>query len=56
MQSKASKEFILAARLHRCKAGLDTAPIPRTPGSVMDEDESMGTLLARFDETSPFYS
>ncbi|CAE7256176.1 AGM1 [Symbiodinium natans] len=29
---------------------------PRTPGSVMDEDESMGTLLARFDETTPFYS
>ncbi|CAE7255946.1 RE2 [Symbiodinium natans] len=29
---------------------------PRTPGSVMDEDESMGPLLARFDETTPFYS
>ncbi|CAE7249187.1 RE2 [Symbiodinium natans] len=29
---------------------------PRTPGSVMDEDESMGTLLARIDETTPFYS
>ena len=28
-QSKASKKFILAARLHRCKACMDTAPIPR---------------------------
>ena len=29
---------------------------PRTPGSIMDEDENMGNVMARFDETSPFYS
>ena len=28
---------------------------PRAPGSLLDETESLGALLSRYDETSPYY-
>ena len=28
---------------------------PRAPGSLLDESESLGTYLSKYDETSPYY-